>query len=263
MSDGGFARIVHGLRLRHVDDAAADATYEDHVARRALLHQVPGNLGGIVVGALEVDGEHALYAFRRKVHGVAVLAEAGAGDQVGNAVVLAEDLAERLVHQGLVRYIGIVSGDAGDTCFTAGFSLQTRSTSGGRASHLLPGCSCRNSSAISSARSEASSSAASSVHHVRMCIVGGTWGCGDVLCRSAMARLAPLRTSDRLMARPRPLAPPVMTAVLFASEKAGKVVAECRRLAALRSEREHWSNPRGNMAKRSIAAVRTEGGNGL
>ena len=53
---------------------------------------------------------------------------------------------------------------------------------------------------------------------------------------STIARLAPLRTSDRLIANPRPLAPPVMTAVLSASENAGNVgrkVALCVYLAGV------------------------------
>jgi hypothetical protein len=53
---------------------------------------------------------------------------------------------------------------------------------------------------------------------------------------STIARLAPLRTSDRLMANPRPLAPPVITAVLSASENAGNVgrkAALCVYLAEL------------------------------
>ena len=88
-----FTRVIHGLRLRHIDDAAADASDEDHVSGLVARHQVSSNFSGTVECAFQIDAEHCLYLFRRHLDGFYVLTISGTGNQVRNFVMRAEYLA--------------------------------------------------------------------------------------------------------------------------------------------------------------------------
>lgn len=95
MSHCGFCCIVGCLWLRNIDDGTRHGANEDHRAGCCVsFHEVFCNACSEEVCAVYVDAPELLHPFVGVGDGVVVLGKAGAGDQMINLAVLANDIGK-------------------------------------------------------------------------------------------------------------------------------------------------------------------------
>ena len=114
MSDGGLGRVVGRLRLRHVDNGAGHGADHDHGALGLALHEMPSDLAGEEVRAIDVDTPQLLHAVWRVCDGIEVFGEAGRCNKVVNLAVTLDNVGNDLLDRHVVGHVTVVSRDFGD-----------------------------------------------------------------------------------------------------------------------------------------------------